>query len=78
MINEILIEIIEEHDEIENTQIELLMKMWKLSTSWKNVVDVLNDMKISERNRIKILDKLSNIGDELIEICNIMKKENNK
>ena len=30
MINEILIEIIEEHDEIENTQIELLMKMWKL------------------------------------------------
>lgn len=78
MINEILIEIIEEHDEIENTQIELLMKMWKLSTSWKNVVDVVNDMKISERNRIKILDKLSNIGDELIEICNIMKKENNK
>lgn len=78
MINEILIEIIEEHDEIENTQIELLMKMWKLSTSWKNVVDVVNDMKISERNRIKILDKLSNVGDELIEICNIMKKENNK
>lgn len=78
MINEILIEIIEEHDEIENTQIELLMKMWKLSTSWKNVVGVVNDMKISERNRIKILDKLSNIGDELIEICNIMKKENYK
>lgn len=78
MINEILIEIIEEHDEIENTQIELLMKMWKLSTSWKNVVDEVNDMKISERNRIKILDKLSNIGDELIEICNIMKKENYK
>ena len=78
MINEILIEIIEEHDEIENTQIELLMKMWKLSTSWKIVVDEVNDMKISERNRIKILDKLSNIGDELIEICNIMKKENYK
>lgn len=78
MINEILIEIIEDYDKLENTQIELLMKMWKLSTSWKNVVEVVNEMNISERNRIKILDKLSNIGDELIEICNIMKKENYK
>lgn len=52
--------------------------MWKMTNAWKEVTDDLILMPISEKTEIKIRKILNSIGDEMIEICDLMINENNK
>ena len=52
--------------------------MWKMTEAWKQLSNDLIPMPISEKIEIKIRKILYNIGDEMIKICELMIKENNK
>lgn len=78
MIKNILIKLIENDDELEKFQKEFLLDMCKMTEAWKQLGDDLLPMPISEKTEIKIREILYNIGEEMIEICEIMINENNK
>lgn len=59
-------------------QKDFLSDMWKMTEAWKQLSNDLIPMPISEKIEIKIRKILYNIGDEMIKICELMIKENNK
>lgn len=61
-------------DELEK---DFLTKISSMVYNWKELSDILLFMSISEKTEIKIRKILNNIGDEMIEICEIMINENN-
>lgn len=78
MNKDILIKIIQNDDGLDNYQKDFLSDMWKMTNAWKEVTDDLIFMPISEKTEIKIREILYNIGEEMIEICELMINENNK
>lgn len=78
MIRELLIKLIEEDDDLEIFQKEILIGLWKMADSWKEVNSLIMNMPLSEKNEIKIRKILNNIGDEMIEVCEILINESNK
>lgn len=74
----LLIKIIQNDDELEKFQKDFLSDMCKMTEVWKQLTDDLLPMPISEKTEIKIREILYNIGEEMIEICELMINENNK
>lgn len=52
--------------------------MCKMTEVWKQLTDDLILMPISEKTEIKIRKILNNVGEEMIEICELMINENEK
>lgn len=50
----------------------------KMVHSWKELNDDSLFMPISEKTEIKIREILDNIGEEMIQLCDLMIKENIK
>lgn len=78
MNKDILIKIIQNDDGLENYQKDFLSDMWKMASTWKQLGYDLIPMSKSEKTDIKIREIMSNIGEEMIEICELMINENNK
>lgn len=78
MNKDVLIKLIQNDYELDNYQKDFLTDMWKMVESWKQVTDDLIPMPMSKKTEIKIRKILNNIGKEMIEICELMIKENNK
>ena len=78
MNKDILIKLIQNDYELEKFQKDFLSDMWKMANAWKEVSSDLILMPIFEKTEIKIRTILNNIGDEMIKICELMIKENNK
>lgn len=78
MIKNSLIKLIQNDYELDNYQKDFLTDMWKMTNAWKEVTDDLIFMPISEKTEIKIRKILNSIGEEMIEICELMIKENDK
>ena len=77
MNKDILIKFIE-IDDLEKFQKDFLSDTWKMAEAWKQLIDDLLPMCISEKTDIKILKILYNIGEEITQICDLMIRENNK
>ena len=78
MNKDILIKLIQNDYELDNYQKDFLTDMWKMTNAWKEVTNDLIFMPISEKTEVKIREILNNIGDEMIQICELMIKENDK
>lgn len=78
MNKDILIKIIQDDDELEKFQKDFLSDMCKMTEVWKQLNGDLLVMPISEKTEIKIRKILHNVGEEMIEICELMINENNK
>ena len=78
MNKDILIKLIQNDYELDNYQKDFLTDIWKMVNAWKEVTNDLIPMPISEKTEVKIHKILNNIGEEMIEICELMIKENNK
>ena len=76
--NKDILKLIEEDDDLEMFQKVFISDLTKMTYSWKEVNADILIMPISEKTEIKIRKILNNIGDEMIQICNLMIKENNK
>lgn len=76
--SEYLIKAIMEDNELESHTIVFLWDMWKMAETWNEIGCDLLPIPISEKTEIKIRKILDNIGDEMIQICDLMIKENNK
>lgn len=70
--------LIQNDDELEKFQKDFLSDMWKMTNAWKEVTYDLLLIPISEKTEVKIRKILNTIGDEMIQICELMIKENNK
>lgn len=77
MNKDIILKLIEDTD-LEKFQDVFLSDLTKMTHSWKEVNDDLLFMFISEKTEIKIRKILKNIGEEMVQICELMIKENNK
>ena len=77
MNEDIIIKLIQ-NDELESHQKVFLWDMWKMIETWKQIGCDLLPIHISEKTEIKIRKILNNIGEEMLKICEIMIKENNK
>lgn len=77
MNEDILIKLIQ-NDELESHQKVFLWDMWKMIETWKQIGCDLLLIPISEKTEIKIRKILNNIGEEMIQICDLMIKENDK
>ena len=78
MNNDIILKLIQNDDELESHRKVFLWDMWKMAETWKQIGCDLLPIPISEKTEVKIRKILHNIGDEMVEICDIMIKENNK
>ena len=78
MNKDILIKLIQNDYELDNYQKDFLTDLWKMTKVWKEVTNDLIPMPISENTEIKVRKILCNIGEEMIKICDLMIKENNK
>lgn len=78
MNKDIILKLIQNGDELENCQKEFLSDMWKMINAWKEVTYDLLLIPISEKTEVKIRKILNSIGEEMIEICELMIKENDK
>ena len=78
MNKDILIKLIQNDCELDNYQKDFLTDMWKMVNAWNEVTNDLIPMPISEKTEIKIRKILCNIGEEMLQICELMIKENNK
>lgn len=78
MNKDILIKIIQSDDTLDNYQKDFLSDIWKMASAWKQLGHDLIPMSISEKTEIKIREILFNMGEEMIEICELMIKENDK
>ena len=78
MNKDILIKLIQNDCELDNYQKDFLTDLWEMVNAWKEVSICLIPMPISEKTKIKIRKILNNIGDEMIQICELMIKENKK
>ena len=78
MIRNSLIKLIQNDDGLEKYQKDYLTDMCKMTEAWKKLSDDLLPMPISEKTEIKIREILFNIGEEMIKICELMIKENDK
>lgn len=67
-----------EGDDLEKFHAVFLSDLTIMAHSLKEVNDDLLYMVIFEETKIKIRKILKNIGDEMLQICELMKKENNK
>lgn len=77
MIKDIIKEIIDDKD-LNELQKDFLTKMYSMAYNWKELNSILLFMSISENTEIKVHKILCNIGDEMIKICELMIKENDK
>lgn len=78
MNKDILIKLIQNDYDLDNYQKDFLSDMWKMVNAWKEVTYDLLPMPISEKTEIKIRKILNTIGEEMVQICELMIKENNK
>lgn len=78
MNKDILIKIIQNDYDLNTYQKDFLSDMWKMTNAWKDVINDLIPMPISEKTEIKIRKILNNVGEEMIEICELMINENEK
>ena len=76
--SEYLIKAIMEDDSLNEIEKDFLTKMSSMAYNWKELNDILLFMSISENTEINVFKILCNIGEEMIQICDIMIKENNK
>lgn len=77
MIKDLIKEIIDDND-LNELQKDFLTKMYSMAYNWKELNSILLFMPISEKTEVKIRKILNNMGEEMIQICNLMIKENNK
>ena len=77
MIKDLIKEIIDDND-LNELQKDFLTKMYSMAYNWKELNSILLFIPISEKTEIKIRKILNNIGDEMIEICDLMIKENDE
>ena len=77
MKKEILVNIINDNN-LDKFQKFFLSDMSKLVNIWKEINDDLMFMLISKKTEKKIYKILNNIGKEMIQIFDLMIKENNK
>ena len=75
---DILLKLIDEDDDLKKFEKVFISHLTKMTHSWKEVNDDILFMPISEKTEIKIRKILCNIGDEMIQICDLLIKENNK
>ena len=75
---DILLKLIDEDDDLKKFEKVFISDLTKMAHTWKEVNNDILFMPISEKTEIKIRKILDNIGDEMIEICDLMIKENNK
>lgn len=76
--SEYLIKAIIEDNGLDELEKDFLTKLSSMTYNWKELNDILLFMFISEKTEIKIRKILKNIGDEMIQICDLMIEENNK
>lgn len=76
--SEYLIKAIMEDNGLNELEKDFLTKLSSMTYNWKELIDILLFMYISENTEIKVRKILNNIGDEMIQICDLMIKENNK
>ena len=75
---DILLKLIDEDDDLKKFEKVFISDLVKMIHTWKEVNNDILFMPISEKTEVKIRKILNNIGDEMIEICDLMIKENNK
>ena len=78
MYKDILLKLIQNDNELESHHKVFICNMLKMVETWKQIGCDLLPMPISEKTEVKIRKILNNIGDEMIEICELMIKENNE
>lgn len=78
MNKDIILKLIQNDYELDNYQKDFLSDMWKMVNAWKEVTNDVLFMPISEKTEVKIRKILNNIGEEMVQICELMIKENNK
>lgn len=78
MNKDILIKLIQNDYELDNYQKDFLSDMCKMTNAWKELGHDLIPMSISEKTETKIREILFNMGEEMIEICELMINEDYK
>lgn len=78
MNKDILLKLIQNDYDLDSYQKDFLSDMWKMVNAWKEVTYDLLPMPISEKTEVKIRKILNTIGEEMVQICELMIKENNK
>lgn len=76
--SEYLIKAIMEDNGLNELEKDFLTKLSSMTYNWKELISILLFMSISEKTEIKIRKILNNIGEEMIEICELMIEEDNK
>lgn len=66
------------NDELESHQKVFLWDMWKMFETWKQIGCDLLPIPITEKTEIEIRKILNSMGKEILQIVDLMNKENNK